>query len=91
MLVELGDVGRAGLLHHTVSRGGGPAQEPVPDRGAAVTSAPTSLTNSLAVVGDVATALEVFQAVSLVAEDVKILSSYYLHRAAVLIVNLNFT
>ena len=91
MLVELGDVGGAGLLHHTVGRGGGPTQEPVPDRGAAVTSPPTCLTNSLAVVGDVATALQVLQAVSLVAEDVKILLSYYLHRDAVLIVNLNFT
>ena len=57
VLVELGDVGWAGLLHQTVRGGWGPTQETVPHRGAAVTSYPPAITSRLAVVGNVATAL----------------------------------
>ena len=79
-MVELGDVGGAGLLHHTVCRGGGPTQEPVPHGGAAVTITLTTTTvaiisNTLAVVGNVTTTVEELQAVCLVAEDVIIISS----------------
>ena len=88
-MVELGDVGGAGLLHHTVCRGGGPTQEPVPHGGTTVHTSPTttSISNTLAVVGNVTTTVEELQAVSLVAEDVIIISQL----THLVIINLNFT
>ena len=78
-MVELGDVGGAGLLHHTVCRGGGPTQEPVPHGGAAVTitlaTTAAIISNTLAVAGNVTTAVKELQAVCLVAEDVIFISS----------------
>ena len=78
MLVELGDVGGAELLHHTVSRGGGPTQEPVPHRGAAVhttTLTTTGISNTLAVIGNVTSTVEELQAVCLIAEYLIIIST----------------
>ena len=90
MLVELGDVGWAGLLHQTVRGCGGPTQETVPHRGAAVTTFTTltiltttfTISNTLAVIGNVTSTMEELQAVCLVAEDLNIISTW---------VNLNFT